>query len=153
MRSSAISAESTALPRSIRTSTPSSDHARSIASITSTASVPIGWSGRSRPPAVSSRTSGPPISRASSATPSAMRWLCETMTMPTMAGSRAQALEASTLMSVTPYATVAIPRTSRPRATRRLALTESPKSKSTERRPSIAWVVTTTRNSDLDART
>ena len=38
------------------------------------------------------------------------------------------------------------PRTSRPRATKRLALTESPKSKSTERRPSIAWVVTTTRN-------
>ena len=42
IRSSAISAESTALPRSISTRTPSSDHARSIASITRTASVPIG---------------------------------------------------------------------------------------------------------------
>src|SRR6187455_1016429 len=37
----------------------------------------------SRPPAVSRRMSGPPISRASSATPSAIRKLWETITIPT----------------------------------------------------------------------
>ena len=57
--------------------------AASTASITRTASVPIGWSGIASPPAGSIARSGPPISRASSTTPSAMRWLCETITMPT----------------------------------------------------------------------
>jgi hypothetical protein len=80
--SRAISAERTALPRSIRTSTPSSDQTRSMARMTRTASVPIGRSGMSRPPTGSRRTSAPPISRASSATPSATFALCETRTMP-----------------------------------------------------------------------
>jgi hypothetical protein len=84
-RSSAISVDRIALPRSMSTRTPSSDHARSIACCTRTASVPIPWSGPSSPPAVSIRTSSPPIWRASSAVPSASSKLCETRTMPIIA--------------------------------------------------------------------
>src|SRR4029453_16263375 len=81
--SSAISALSTALPRSISTSTPSPWSARSIASATRTASVPSAGSGASIPPASSIGTS-PPIPRASSATPAASVALCETITRPTI---------------------------------------------------------------------
>src|SRR5579859_2161034 len=51
----------------------------------SSASVPRGWSGKSMPPVAASRTSGPAMPRASSATPSASLALCETMTRLTMA--------------------------------------------------------------------
>jgi len=81
-RSRAISALSTALPRSIRTTTPSPESACRTASATSTGSVPRGRPGRFRPPAAASRTSVPAISRASSSTPSASAALWETMTIP-----------------------------------------------------------------------
>src|SRR5262249_52828370 len=71
-----------ALPRSMSTSTPSSDIARSIAARTRSASVPSA-PGSSIPPAASSASSGPPISRASVTTPSASASLWETTTMPT----------------------------------------------------------------------
>ena len=78
----AISALMSALPRSISTSTPSSDSARSMAACTRVASVPTEPS--SIPPAASIFTSSPPISRASSTTPSASEALWETTTSPTM---------------------------------------------------------------------
>src|SRR5690242_8954736 len=53
-----------------------------MASRTRAASVPSGAPGASRPPAVASRTSGPPMPRASSATPSASLALWETITIP-----------------------------------------------------------------------
>ena len=81
-KSSAVSALRTALPRSISTSTPPPESARSIASMTRTASVPSAPSS-ARPPASSSFTSGPAISAASSRTPSASVPLCETITIPT----------------------------------------------------------------------
>src|SRR5262249_2672001 len=83
-RSSAISAESSALPRSIRTSTPSEDHTSSIAARTRVASVPIAPS-PSSPPAVPIATSAPPVSRARRAVPSARAELCDTRTSPTTA--------------------------------------------------------------------
>ena len=79
--STAISALITALPRSISTSTPSGERTRSTAWRTRSASVPI--SPDSIPPADSMATSAPPISRASSITPSASAALWETMTRPT----------------------------------------------------------------------
>jgi hypothetical protein len=84
--SAAISALITALPRSMSTITPSGDFARSIASITTTMSVPISPGGSAIPPAASIATSCPPICRASSTTPSARRALWETMTRPTTTG-------------------------------------------------------------------
>ena len=71
-----------ALPRSMSTSTPSSDIARSIAARTRSASVPSA-PGSSIPPAASSASSSPPISRASATTPSASASLWETTTRPT----------------------------------------------------------------------
>ena len=73
-----------ALPRSMSTSTPSSDIARSIAARTRSASVPSA-PGSSIPPAASSASSSPPISRARATTPSASASLWETTTMPTTA--------------------------------------------------------------------
>ena len=73
-----------ALPRSMSTSTPSSDIARSIAARTRSASVPSA-PGSSIPPAASSASSSPPISRASATTPSASASLWETTTRPTTA--------------------------------------------------------------------
>src|SRR4029450_7156760 len=84
-RSSPISAERTALPRSITTSTPSSDQTASTAATTRIASVPI-WPSSSSPPAVAIATSRPPISLARTAVPSASAALCETSTKPTMPG-------------------------------------------------------------------
>ena len=81
-RSRASSAESTALPRSMSTSTPSSDQASSMARATSTASVPSGRPGWSRPAAAAICRPAPPICAASSTTPSASLALCETMTRP-----------------------------------------------------------------------
>ena len=78
--STAISALSRALPRSISTSTPSAERARPTPPARA-ASVPIAPS--SIPPAASIATSAPPISRASSTTPSASAELWETMTRPT----------------------------------------------------------------------
>ena len=81
--STAISALISALPRSISTSTPSSERARSIAALTRSASVPTEPS--SIPPAASIASSSPPIWRASSTTPVASAGVWETMTRPIMA--------------------------------------------------------------------
>ena len=85
--STAISALISALPRSISTSTPSGEARARIASMTTIASVPIAPGGSAMPPAASIATSSPPISRASSTTPSASFALCETMTSPTLIAS------------------------------------------------------------------
>src|SRR4051794_20380173 len=85
--STAISALISALPRSMSTSTPASEATFSIASRTTIASVPIAPRGSAMPPAASIATPSPPISRASSTTPSASFAECETMTRPTVIAS------------------------------------------------------------------
>ena len=70
-------------------STPSGERTRSTAWRTRSASVPI--SPLSIPPAASMATSPPPISRASSMTPSASAALWETMTRPTTGALRPDA--------------------------------------------------------------
>ena len=80
--STANSALISALPRSINTSTPSGDMARSIAARTRSASVPRTPSS-SIPPAASMASSSPPISRARRTTPWARTSLWETTTIPT----------------------------------------------------------------------
>ncbi len=80
--STANSALISALPRSIRTRTPSGDIARSIAARTRSASVPS-TPGSSVPPAASRARSAPAISRARLTTPWASASLCETTTIPT----------------------------------------------------------------------
>ena len=146
IRSSAISAESTALPRSISTRTPSSDHARSIACITRTASVPIGWSGMSRPPG----RLEPHVGTAHLAgelrdalgDQVAVRDDDDADHGRSRSGSRSQ--DADERQAVRDRHGAQDDDAPRHQALRTMA--ESPKSSSTERRPSIAWIVTTIRN-------
>ncbi len=99
-RSSAVSALISALPRSISTSTPSPCCTSSMAAMTRTGSVPIGWSGSSMPPATASGTRPCVICSASSFTPCPSMALCVTTTMPTMGYPRTTSRRAASSSTV-----------------------------------------------------